>query len=403
VKEIEFLARFDLAKEGKEEGEAEENGEGEEPAPKTTITTGVTFRPNRARGLEFYNEQSVGLLSHFQRNFENLRVIDGSKSRWYASAKANEYLDAVARARAQFHVDFSAGRPACIYNIAIPRNRIIKNYSPYQDLCPVAWNDQHLLQKFEEDNRYTVEYKQRYYTLSSRKAFRKFNENPEIYSTGEPLPASLPMRVLFEDYHSITKEHCSLRGYCPVTLRNSIAGGNISVVQGKEICTVAYENKLFRMAGERELLSFMSNPDLYASVTLPTKMPPKVKEATPKDLLALGKAMAFMEQSLSQLLTKAMTALGQARVKYPSLSSENSALLFINRYLKAYNPGNTPYMAKKHKKKLDVFLRDCGSIKTLSGYYKNNKQTSHPKIVDVCSRYDTLYHSNSSQIRKELS
>merc|ERR1712166_687304 len=96
-----------------------------------------------------------------------------------------------------------------------------------------------------------------------------------------------------------------------------------------------------------------------------------------------------MEQSLSQLLTKAMTALGQARVKYPSLSSENSALLFINRYLKAYNPGNTPYMAKKHKKSLTSSSATAAQSKH---YRDTTKITSKRHIQKLWTSVVVMIH-----------
>ena len=62
-------------------GEGGGEGEGEVQAVKEiTITTGVENRIDLAGAVEYYEEESVALLSHFQRNFENLRVIDGSKS-----------------------------------------------------------------------------------------------------------------------------------------------------------------------------------------------------------------------------------------------------------------------------------------------------------------------------------
>ena len=144
---------------------------------------------------------------------------------WFISAKANEYLDAVSSARLKFNQDFSKGIPASIYNISIPRKQIIDNLSNYRKYCPVAWNEEQILAKFEEDLRYTVEYKGRYYHMSSRRAFRKFVNNPNDYINGHELPDKLPFRLLPEDNGRIMDEHCMLRGCCAVTLRNSIAKG----------------------------------------------------------------------------------------------------------------------------------------------------------------------------------
>lgn len=81
----------------------------------------------------------------------------------------------------------------------------------------------------------------------------------------------------------------------------------------------------------------MAFPEKYSSVQLPKKMPPKKVPMNPKQLIALGKTMAFLEQTVSQQLTQAMTEIGTKRVKYPSLSNMESALMHLACYLKVLN------------------------------------------------------------------
>jgi hypothetical protein len=250
----------------------------------------------------------------------------------------------------------------------------------------VAWNEDQKLLRYEEDRRYTVEYKQKYFKMSTRKALRKFIANPEVYVQGYELPEVLPFRVQLVDNARITHEHCKLQGNCPVTIRNSIAQGNIKVVKGKAHCTVSYGSDIFRFYGEKELLAFMSRPDQYASVQLPTKMPPKVQSASAKDMLAIGKHLAFMEQCVSQVLMQALTSLGEKRIKFPGKDMSTSALLYLVYYLKTHNPTNKPYMTARHGKKMRSFLKNCSVIQKLMSNYKSGGEENR----SACRLYDKL-------------
>jgi hypothetical protein len=48
--------------------------------------------------------------------------------------------------------------------------------------------------------------------------------------------------------------------------------------------------------------------------------------------------LGYMEQTMSQLVTKAIAATGLARPKYPHLDAKASALVHLALYLKAHNP-----------------------------------------------------------------
>lgn len=78
--------------------------------------------------------------------------------------------------------------------------------------------------------------------------------------------------------------------------------------------------------------------------------------------------LAVMEQSLSVATQNALLALGQARIKFPSLSVSESASKFVSLYLKSQNPNSKPEIRKRFASKLDVFINEC----SLAGYLKDN-------------------------------
>ena len=48
--------------------------------------------------------------------------------------------------------------------------------------------------------------------------------------------------------------------------------------------------------------------------------------------------LGYMEQTCAAVITKALTAVGLAKPKYPFLSSQQSALLYVALQLKSNNP-----------------------------------------------------------------
>jgi len=108
----------------------------------------------------------------------------------------------------------------------------------------------------------------------------------------------------------------------------------------------------------------------------------------------MGKALAFMEQSVAQLIQKAMVLVGRHRIKYPGLSTSQTALLYVVAFLKAHNPTNKPHMTKKYKDKLRQFTEDCSLIPILSSYYK--EETSDDQI-SVLQRYDDLRRLSATE------
>ena len=72
------------------------------------------------------------------------------------------------------------------------------------------------------------------------------------------------------------------------------------------------------------------SPHLYVNLKLPHKLPPKREPMIIKSLPMLG----YMEQTVATALTKALTAVGSLKPKFPFMSATRSALLYAACYLK---------------------------------------------------------------------
>ena len=79
--------------------------------------------------------------------------------------------------------------------------------------------------------------------------------------------------------------------------------------------------------------------------------------------------LGYMEQTVSVLMTKALTSVGLARPKYPFLTTSESALHYIALYLKANNPKSVCHGDGRERGDIGVSLR-CRRI-TRRGQWLN--------------------------------
>ena len=71
-------------------------------------------------------------------------------------------------------------------------------------------------------------------------------------------------------------------------------------------------------------------PEKYWDLKLPHKLPPKKEPLMVTSLPMLG----YMEQTVATTITKALTAVGNFKPKYPFLTPSRSALVYVAYYLK---------------------------------------------------------------------
>jgi hypothetical protein len=225
-----------------------------------------------------------------------------------------------------------------------------------------------------------VELHSRYFHMCSASHVRRFCDNSERYvrSSGDvltgtvSLPMILPARVAFLDCVRISAAHCELRGNCPVTLLNNLEQrGAYVVTAGDANLCVEYSGRIFRCASMLQLERFLRHPKRYSVAKLPQKMPMQgVKETTPKQLLALGKTLAFMERSMAAMTMEALAALGDNRIKHPRLSLSKSAAVFVGLYLKAHNPRARAFERTARAAQLAAYVKTCALIPRVNRFYK---------------------------------
>ena len=79
---------------------------------------------------------------------------------------------------------------------------------------------------------------------------------------------------------------------------------------------------------------------MYHGLILPRKLPPRGTPLSVHQLPMLG----FLEQTVSEAITKALTAVGCFKPKYPFLTAKRSALLYVAYHLKGKSVINLVFL-----------------------------------------------------------
>lgn len=122
---------------------------------------------------------------------------------------------------------------------------------------------------------------------------------------------------------------------------------------------VQFKDNRFIMSSEEAANKFFENPQRYASVQLPVKMPPQIDAVNLHFMAKQEDSRTFMEQALGSVVTRGLREVGDNRLKYPKLTVKETTLKLFAMFLKCNNPANTEYMKNKYMKKICEFVEKC--------------------------------------------
>ena len=121
----------------------------------------------------------------------------------------------------------------------------------------------------------------------------------------------------------------------------AIGGGGsqaATLVQGRDKYTVEYDGMAYRLATEAAMQKFLCSPTTYGEAIAP----PHATALNHGKLPAVGlkslPAVGYLEQSVADAVTAALTKVGVMKPKYPLLDSARSGLIALALELRATNP-----------------------------------------------------------------
>ncbi|ESN97356.1 hypothetical protein HELRODRAFT_85518 [Helobdella robusta] len=267
---------------------------------------------------------------------------------------------------------------ASIVGLGITPQEFRQKLGPCEEYCPVSLIDKGELidcsrQKTIE---FAAEFKDVYYRLAGESELATFLNNHLLYVRGRPVPPKQcrPVRRSREEAQAMFGPKQGLLGFCPVTYHQGDFMYH-SLIRGYPDHAVEYMNTIYYFTSEDNLEKFMRKPKMYHAIKNPTIIPPDLAPLSATSLPIPG----YLEQKVSHDLIKALTACGNLKPKYPFLSAQKSAIIYVGLYLKAHNALSSVFTRRRYHQKLKIFEERCDLIRYLSLNMGRNFKEGHER------------------------
>uniref|UniRef100_A0A3Q3Q5R8 Uncharacterized protein n=2 Tax=Monopterus albus TaxID=43700 RepID=A0A3Q3Q5R8_MONAL len=331
-----------------------------------------------------YKQEVVHVRKHFQQQYQNWILLDGLKNTWWIyDSIIKEVSISMNYIRSYLERTWN-GQAACISRLCITPKELQNRLGEFGQYCPVCLALYYHLVDCSETAvlTYAAEYRGQYYKMCGKDHLETFLTTPDEFVTPScphqlPQPHLLPRKLTQIQVKDRFPQQVEMKGFCSVTYLD----GNQryeALVPGKPEYAVEYRERIYIFESKQKQDKFLRIPEAYWDQKLPNKVPP-LREPVPLTSLP---TLGYLEQGVAVAVIKAMTAVGCLKPKYPFLSIERSALLYLAFYLKAFNHKSTDYTRQKYKKKLALFEENCTLIPYLSSIMRGNYKPPNECPID---------------------
>ncbi len=225
---------------------------------------------------------------------------------------------------------------ASVAGLCVTYDEMKARTGDFGQFCPVslALDDQLVDCSAYRNMDFVAEFQGYYYKMFSIKQLQLFLATPDAFVSPKaprklPPPHLLPKRLSSVEVKKQFPKQIELQGYCAVTFFEGKQRYE-AIVSGSVDNAVEYMNKIYYLVDLEALEKFMKKPEVYSKLKLPNKLPPVAKKI---DVLSLP-ITGFLEQTVAELVKKALNEVGNYKPKFPFLSPTRSGILFVAYFLK---------------------------------------------------------------------
>ncbi|XP_075315081.1 adenylate kinase 9 [Odontesthes bonariensis] len=331
-----------------------------------------------------YKKEAELIRNYFQQQYQNWLVLDGLKSKWWIWNSITKEVSISMKYINTYLERRQSGKAACINRLCITPKELERRLGEFCQYCPVCLALHYHLVDGSESAALThaAEYKGYYYNLCGKNHLEKFLLSPDQFVAPccpHTLPQAhlLPRKLTEIQVKSKFPQQAEMKGFCPVSYLEGEQRYE-ALVRGQMEYAVEYRERIYIFETKQKQDMFLRTPETYWDQKLPSKVPPLCEPVPLTSLPTLG----YLEQGVAVSVIKAMTAAGCLKPKYPFLSIQTSAVLYVGFYLKAFNRKSTDYTRQKYKRKLALFEENCALIPYLSSVMTGNYKHASERPVD---------------------
>lgn len=262
------------------------------------------------------------MINHAVENFHNVIQITDEPTVWMMTINATNRLNYNMRQRWESLLAMDEKRAYSVSAMDISPEEVASNLTDFRHYCPItyvadgiaAWNEPsnwENIVKWEGKFYHLISSEYRNTFLISPVPFVRMLSDRSIQFAEVAQPAGEP-------------EH---EGYDVIEL----SAGKFT--QGQDSFVANYEGKIFRFITQENRIEFCKNTDRYLDVPLPEHRP----VAQPQTQTPVGSMppVAFLEQSVGDVVTECIVELTQRRPKIPGKSMEQSMNEYVYTYIRA--------------------------------------------------------------------
>mmetsp|Transcript_29271 Transcript_29271/g.87728 ORF Transcript_29271/g.87728 Transcript_29271/m.87728 type:complete len:870 (+) Transcript_29271:79-2688(+) len=306
-----------------------------------------------------FDENTPAILKWYGEEFDCVTELEGTRSLWWLATHVTKCITDQLACEHAYTSARLQGAPAPASRVGFSRSDV-KAALSHQGYCPVRLHDHgELMEGDTSDARHCVLYNGLFFKLGDAEAVSLFSRDPQKYVQAR-LPDDLPILRTAQDVRWAFPQPVMWGGFCPVTY-NDNGRRYAALKQGSNDFAVEYKGGFYIFVNDAARGKFMRKPDSFASIPLPDRLPPKLSPVDSAQLPHLG----YMEQTVSLLVTKACAACGITKPKYPFMSVEQSAAVYVALYLRAHNPKSSAYARSEARKRLRTFEQRCQLVRYL--------------------------------------
>ncbi|XP_060948026.1 adenylate kinase 9-like [Limanda limanda] len=335
-----------------------------------------------------YKQEVEQVRKYFQYQYRNWIVLDGFKSKWWIWSKIVKEVSISMSYIDNFLERTLSGQAASIDRMCITPEELQHRLEEFGHYCPDCLAINYHLTDCSETVALThaAEYRGKLYKMCGKEHLEKFLSSPEKFVTPRcpyplPEPHMLPSKLTEIQVKNKYPQLVQMMGFCPVTY---LCGKQRyeALVQGKMEYAVEYREQFYFFRSKREQDMFLRSPETFWDQKLPVKVPPL---CDPVPLTALP-TLGYLEQAVAVAINKAMTAAGCLKPKYPFVSIQRSAVLYVGFYLKATNEKSEEYIRRMHKANLTVYEKSCALLPYLSSAMRGRYKQPSERPIDFESK-----------------
>ncbi|TPX41691.1 adenylate kinase [Synchytrium endobioticum] len=314
------------------------------------------FLPGSVKKQHELYSANINELRHWvNSSYHGWEIMDGARSKWSLTAITKNCIEKAIDRRQRYVWSANNCQPVAVYACGIHYKHMNSHLGLFGHYCPVNFVDHDDLVPGASGTTTMAEFDGYYYRMASSKELAVFLSNPRKYTeSGKRLPTTIPVRRSVAEVRAMFPKQVELQGYDPVILTEGPPGLS-SVVPGEAAFTVEWDSKLYQMASEELAAKFIKSPWRYTKAVLPAVLPPRKVQIPVASLPLVG----YLEHTVSNALTDALTAVGKARPKYPFRNMASSASQYLGLCLKANNPKSKAWTRERWLNKLKQFEGAC--------------------------------------------